>query len=154
MPTSDRFFWLKKWIDVALQWIPSHCDITGNKFTDSLANVWSNLPEPDPPASCHSIKRIITARFNTSYHKTITNITSGMIWNSLRDSSISYEFPWLVSIANFRTLTGQDYLRKQFYRFGLADFPRCPLCLTDSDMSGDRSLELMSWTWIKSMSVN
>ena len=43
-----------------------------------------------------------------------------------------------MGVVNFRTLTGHDYLRKHLHRFGLSDSLICPLCLTDSDMSGNQ----------------
>ena len=42
-----------------------------------------------------------------------------------------------MGVANFRTLTRHDYLRKLFHRFVLTNSPYWRHCLTDYDMSGD-----------------
>ena len=76
---------------VLLQWTPSHCRISGNEFADSLAKTGFDLPQLDLPTSYHRIKRIMTSKFKVSYHKTITNLTSRKIWDSLCDNPISYD---------------------------------------------------------------
>ncbi|GFT85468.1 putative rna-directed dna polymerase from transposon bs [Nephila pilipes] len=73
---------IKSGRNVAQQWIPSHCGIAGNEFADSLAKAGFNLPQSDPPASYHSIERIITAKFKAKYGETIINLTSEKTWDS------------------------------------------------------------------------
>ncbi|GFW18450.1 hypothetical protein TNCV_1184781 [Trichonephila clavipes] len=43
---------------------PSHCEIMGNGFVDTLDNTGSDIIQPDPPV-CYSTKRIINARCKT-----------------------------------------------------------------------------------------
>ncbi|GIY27706.1 hypothetical protein CDAR_237861 [Caerostris darwini] len=55
--------------NATLQWISSHCGVADNEFANTLTKVGSNLSQPDPPV----LERIITARFKTCHHETISN---------------------------------------------------------------------------------
>ncbi len=53
------------------------------------------------------------------------------------DNPIPHDMPRPVGVANFRIITGHDFLLKHLHRFGLADSPACPLCSSNFDMSGE-----------------
>ena len=110
MPTSARFF-DKKWMQCCLQWIQSHSGITGNGFADLFPKAETKLPQSDLPSSYRNIKRIVKAKFKACFQETIASLTSGKILDSFWDNPISYDLPRQVSVANFRTLIGHDYLR-------------------------------------------
>ena len=59
-----------------------------------------------------------------------------MLQEGRLENAIPRDLPLPVGVANIRVKTGHDYLRKHLHRFGLADSPTCPLCMT-ADMSGD-----------------
>ena len=111
---------IKSGLNVNLLWIPSHFGITGNEINDSLAKVGYNFPQPDLPKSYHSIKRIITVKFNASYHETITNLTNGKIWDFLWDNPFPYDLPRQVG-ALLTSGTILYYLKRHIHWFRLVE---------------------------------
>ncbi|GFW12013.1 putative rna-directed dna polymerase from transposon bs [Trichonephila clavipes] len=101
----------------ALQWIRSHCNISGNKQADRPTKVGSLMSHPDSSLPLGNIKIII-------YSKLQINIAS------LYDDATTVPSSLLLSVgvACFRLLTGHDYLQKHLYRIGVKYLACCHLC--------------------------
>ena len=46
-------------VHVTLQWIPGHCNISGNETADRLAKTGATKPQKIPPCTQSTIKRIL-----------------------------------------------------------------------------------------------
>ena len=46
-------------VHVTLQWIPGHCNISGNEKADKLAKIGSTKPQKIPPCTQNTIKKIL-----------------------------------------------------------------------------------------------
>ena len=44
-------------VQLTLQWIPGHCDLSGNEKADKLAKEGAKQDQPDNPASYKNIRR-------------------------------------------------------------------------------------------------
>lgn len=113
---------------IVLQWINSHCGIPGNEKADILAKNGCNLQQPHFTLSyqqiCGAIKHKLQRFLQNHYAEVMANKT----WSSLLGSPLPMNLPRSVFTANFRILTGHDFLQNHLCRIGVADSPVCVLC--------------------------
>ncbi|PRD32456.1 UNVERIFIED_CONTAM: hypothetical protein NCL1_20379 [Trichonephila clavipes] len=74
-----------------------------------LVKIGSDLSQPDSPVCYQSVKRNIIARFKDDLPENI----QGSVWgSSLMGSPIPFDLLKTVGVANFRIITGHNYLTK------------------------------------------
>uniref|UniRef100_A0A8D8WWH0 Reverse transcriptase n=1 Tax=Cacopsylla melanoneura TaxID=428564 RepID=A0A8D8WWH0_9HEMI len=86
--------------------------------------------------SFESVKRLVKSRSKENYNKWIRAESQGKKWQALvKNPDIIPNLPRKASVANFRLLTGHDYLSQHLHRIGIKDSPNCPLCPLNSPMN-------------------
>ena len=112
---------------IVLQWIPSHCGITGNERADGLAKRGTEIMQTAMrKTSYYTAATIIHNAINNEHHKNITNRTQSSTW---KDKLITVpDWPRREFIAKFRMSTEHDCLAGHLHRFGIYESPLCNLC--------------------------
>ena len=112
---------------IVLQWIPSHCGITGNERADELAKRGTEIMQTAMRKTpYYTAATIIRNAINNEHHKSITNRTQSSTW---KDKLITVpDWPRRESVAKFRMSTGHDCLAGHLHRFGIYESPLCNLC--------------------------
>ncbi|GFT41542.1 hypothetical protein TNCV_3942901 [Trichonephila clavipes] len=101
----------KSRVSIALQWISSHCNISGNEKADRLAKAGSLVSQPDFPLPLHNIIRLIYSKLQINRISQYGDAATGKRWNILlnKNGRIPSSLPRSVRVACFRILTGQTY---------------------------------------------
>ncbi|GFU51685.1 putative gag-pol polyprotein [Trichonephila clavipes] len=99
---------------IALQWIPSHCNICRNEKADRLAKAGSLMSQLDSLLPLSNIKRLIYSKLHTNRISQYGDAAAGKRWNILlnRSGRIPSSVPRSVEVVCFRLLTGHDYLQR------------------------------------------
>ncbi|GFW38769.1 putative rna-directed dna polymerase from transposon bs [Trichonephila clavipes] len=123
---------------IALQRIPSHCNISGNEKADRLAKTGSLMSQPDSPFPLRNIKRLIYSKLQINRVSQYSDAAAGKMWSILLNKSgrIPCSQHRFVGVAYFRLLTGYDYFQMYLHRFGVKDSACCPLG-NQGEMEGD-----------------
>ena len=103
---------------VVLQWIPSHCDISGNEEADKLSKAGSRLEQPTHPVSYPEVKTLIKSRFRQQWY-THRNL-AGAEKDSLQDLD-----RWQQTLI-FRLRTGHCRLLHHLHRLKISHTNICP----------------------------
>ncbi|GFW42452.1 hypothetical protein TNCV_240491 [Trichonephila clavipes] len=94
---------------IALLWIPSYCNISGNEKAFRLAKAGSLMSQTDSLLPLRNIKRLIYNKMQTNSVSQFGDSAAGKKWNILLNKSGKLPSS-LVGVACFRLLTGYDYL--------------------------------------------
>ncbi|XP_073990934.1 uncharacterized protein [Rhodnius prolixus] len=119
---------------VVLQWVPSHCGLTGNKQADELARRGAEMQQPDTPLAFSAVKKVVKSSYNEEIKRTQQHQAEGKRWRTLLENPVSVTAARKEAVACFRMTTGHDYLQKHLHRIGVVDSPMCPLCLQEEEM--------------------
>ncbi|GFY18586.1 hypothetical protein TNCV_2398111 [Trichonephila clavipes] len=86
---------------IALQWIPSHCNISGNEKADRLAKAGSFMSLPESRLPLHNIKRLIYSKLKVNRVSQYGDAATGKRWNILLNKSgrIPSSLPRSVGVA-------------------------------------------------------
>ena len=102
---------------VALQWIPSHCDLKGNEKADMLSKAGSRLEQTRHPISYMEAKTLIRAKYHQKWkdeHEPANEHDCLQDLNRWQQTTI------------FRLRTGHCLLLSHLYRLKLAQTNECP----------------------------
>ncbi|GFU16434.1 putative rna-directed dna polymerase from transposon bs [Trichonephila clavipes] len=115
---------------IALQWIPSHCNIPGKEKADRLAKAGSLISQADSPLPLRNIKRLIYGKLQINRASQYGDAAASKRWSTLLNKSGRNPSSLLrsVGVVCFRLLTEHDYLQRHLHRIGLKDSVCCPLC--------------------------
>ncbi|KAK7097663.1 hypothetical protein V1264_004608 [Littorina saxatilis] len=105
--------------NVAVQWIPAHCGLSGNEEADRLAKTGSHLEQTRPTVSYSEAKTLVKRHYQTT-------------WNAQHSLPSDDQMPNLQRHQQtilFRLRTGHCRLRAHMHRLGLSHTPNC-LCET------------------------
>ena len=105
---------------VAIQWIPSHCDIPGNEKADALAKQGSQMPQP--PLTYQEAKRTTKQEWR---HKWLEKNCG---YEAHKDPMHSLN-RWQQKTL-FRLRTGHSRLNSHLHRLKIASSPLCP-CIVE-----------------------
>ncbi|GFV71051.1 putative rna-directed dna polymerase from transposon bs [Trichonephila clavipes] len=131
---------------IVLQWIPCHCNISGNEKADRLAEAGSLMTPPDSPLPPRNVKRLIYSKLRINSLLQYGDVAAGKRWNIVLNKSgriLSY-LPRSVGVACFRLLTGHDYLQRHLHCIGVKDTACCPQC-HQGEMDGDHPPQTLSY---------
>jgi len=116
-----------KYKQIALQWIPGHCQITGNEQADLLAKKGAKITRTyirETP--CHSIKLHLKQVFRSAYRHELETRLSHKPWT--QEISKVTVWPRRRAVAEFRLCVGHDCLGTHLHRIGIHPDPYCTLC--------------------------
>ena len=119
-------------VNIYLQWIPGHTNITGNDKADSLAKQGAQLPQNDASASIQTAKQIIKQSKKKIWLNRWKESGKGRaIFRHMEspdphDSINQLQRKEQVSI--FRLRSGHIPLNAHLTRIGVRTSPDCPLC--------------------------
>ncbi|XP_073989695.1 uncharacterized protein [Rhodnius prolixus] len=125
---------------VILQWIPSHCGLSGNEEADRLAKLSAKMTQPEGPIPFETTSRICRTKAKKRTAELHTTLSEGKRWAIMRDNVLPKNLPRSVAVACFRLVTGHDYLQAHLFKIGVVDNPNCVLC-GNGPMTGDHLLE-------------
>ena len=137
--------------NVHLQWIPSHCGVSGNEKADLLAKKGTQIsqtslitiPYRRTATNIHHMVR-------EAFHANLQEQTKNKPWKDKLPTNVP-EWPRKEAVAIFRTITGHDCLGKHLHRLGILPTPCCMLCNSLDTMDADHirncpSLKAISFT--------
>ena len=101
---------------IAVQWIPSHCGLTGNEEADRLAKTGSRLEQTNQPVSYREAKTLVKRIFKTQFDDQHSHPSDDQMSQLQRSQQTMI----------FRLRTGHCRLRAHLYRLGLSHTPDCP----------------------------
>jgi hypothetical protein len=107
-------------------WTPSHCGTPGNDKIDTLAKDESNLLSPEEPNTYQQAVASSIWRTQTSQRQSLRDGSGDKLPSAPRRS---------FSVANFRLITGHDYLQRHPNRIGLKDSRRAQRAATPTKWS-------------------
>ena len=118
---------------MVLQWVPSHCGLTGNEQADALAKKGTSINGHGTGTTPYiTIKTLLKRKFKNLHEIEILERTEGKIW---RDEIHTVpDGPRNEAVASFRLITGHDLLNKHLHRIGIAPDPYCSLCQQQEHM--------------------
>jgi ribonuclease HI len=131
---------MQKHREVVLQWIPSHCDIAGNKHADMLARMGAKLPQERRRLSVQEVKLHVKEAVREREVNRWREESENKPWaqhlikphiKQTRKEAARTKIPRAAAVANFRLNTGHDLLGAHLHRFGIIDSDICNLCNTD-----------------------
>ena len=102
--------------EVVMQWIPSHCGLSGNDEADRLARSGSKEEQPMHKISYGEAKTLIQRQFHQKWTEAHPSPSDDGIKNLQRQQQTIL----------FRLRTGHCRLRYHMYRLGLCHSPDCP----------------------------
>ena len=123
---SNTFLYFKH-KEIALQWIPGHCQITGNEQADELAKKGAKITQTymrETPY--HSIKLYFKQAFRSLYRNELETRLSDKPWT--QEISKVTDWPRRRAVAEFRLSVGQDCLGAHLHRTAIRPDPYCTLC--------------------------
>ena len=118
---------------MVLQWVPSHCGLTGNEQADALAKKGTSINGHGTGTTPYiTTKTLLKRKFKNLHEIEILKRTDGKIW---RDEIHTVpDGPRNEAVASFRLITGHDLLNKHLHRIGIAPDPYCSLCQQQEHM--------------------
>ena len=110
-----------------LQWIPGHCQISGNEQADILAKKGAQITQTHiRESSYHSIKLHLEQVFQSVYrHELETRLTHKQ-WK--QEITKIPDWPGRKAVAEFRLCVGHDCLGTHLHRTAIRPDPCCMLC--------------------------
>jgi len=112
---------------IALQWIPGHCQIIGNKHTDALAEKGAKITQTHIGETCyHSIKLHLKQVFQSVYRYELEIKLPQKPWK--QEISKIPDWPRRKAVAEFRLRVGHDCLGARLHRIAIRPDPYCMLC--------------------------
>jgi len=112
---------------IALQWIPGHCQIAGNEQTDALPKKGTKITQTHiRETSYRSIKLHLKQAFHSAYRHELQTRLSHKPWKQ----EITKIPNWTrrKAVAEFRLCVGHDSLDTHLHRTGIRPDPYCTLC--------------------------
>jgi len=112
---------------IAPQWIPGHCQITGNKQAAELAKKGAKITQTyirETPY--HSIKRHLKQAFWSMYRHELETRLSHKQW--MQEISKVTDWPRRRAVAVFRLCVGHDCLGAHLHRIGIRPDHYCTPC--------------------------
>jgi len=118
---------------IALQWIPGHCQITENEQADLLAKKGSKITQTYiRETTYHSIKLHLKQVFRSAYRHELETRLSHKPWTE--EMSKVTDWPRRRAVAEFRLCVGHDCLGKHLHRIVIHPDPYCTLCSLQEPM--------------------
>jgi len=112
---------------IALQWIPGHCQITGKEQADVLAKKGTKITQThNTETPYHSIKLYLKQAFRSVYRHELETKLSHKQWT--QEISKVTDWPRKRAVAEFRLCVGHDWLGAHLHRIGIRPDPYCMLC--------------------------
>ena len=114
---------------IALQWIPGHCQIAGNKYADTLAKMGAKITQTHiRETSYHSIKLLVHLKqvFRSAYRQELGTKLSQKPWT--QELVKIPDWPRRKAVAEFQLCVGHDCLGTHLHRIGIRPDPYCMLC--------------------------
>jgi len=112
---------------IALQWIPGHCQITGNKQADLLAKKGAKITQTYiRETSYHSIKLHLKQVFRSAHRHELETRLSHKPWT--QEISKVTDWPRKRAVAEFRLCVGHYCLGTHLHRIAIRPDPYCTLC--------------------------
>jgi len=122
---------------IALQWIPGHCQIAGNEQADVLAKKGAKITQTNiRETSFHSIKLHLKQVFQSVYRHEVETRLSHKPWK--QETAKIPDWPRRKTVAEFRLCVGHDCLGTHLHRTGIRPDSYCMLCSRREPM--DRNL--------------
>jgi len=122
---------------IALQWIPEYCQITGNEQADWLAKKgtkhYTNIYIRE--TRYHSIKLYLKQVFRSAYRHELETRLSHKPWT--QEISKVRDWPRRRAVAEFRLCVGHDCLGAHLHRIAIRPDPYCTLCSFHESMGGN-----------------
>ena len=116
-----------KYKQIALQWIPGHCQITGNEQADLLTKKGTKITQTYIRETLyHSIKLHLKQVFRSAYRHELETRLSHKPW--IEEISKVTDWPRRRAVAEFRLCVGHDCLGTHLHRIGIHPDPYCTLC--------------------------
>ena len=107
---------------LVLQWIPSHCGVSGNEEADRLSKMGSNMEQQMHPISYREVSTMLRSLFQQEWRNTHqVGAEKDAMWQLNRAQQVTI----------FRLRTGHCRLLSYLYRLRLAPTDDCP-CGTGS----------------------
>ena len=102
---------------LTLQWIPSHCGVSGNEQADRLSKAGSRQEQPSHPVSYKEARTMLKSQFKTEWRqKHRVGAEEDAIWQLERAQQVII----------FRLRTGHCQLLSHLYRLRLSPTDDCP----------------------------
>ena len=113
---QSALFNLSEQCTIALQWIPSHCQIDGNERADRLSKSGSKQEQFEHPVSYPEAKTLVKSQFQQNW-KTLHNHNKETSLKGLGRKE---------QTTIFRLRTGHCRLRHHLYRLKISHTDECP----------------------------
>ena len=118
---------------ISLQWIPGHCQISGNEKADFLAKKGTKIPlASTPQLSYQSVKLYVKSAIREWHSRELGSRISSKHWKNTIMCIPAR--PRMEAVAMFRLTTGHDLLAKHLHRIGILPSPNCKLCNLQEEM--------------------
>ncbi|XP_041350882.1 uncharacterized protein LOC121369872 [Gigantopelta aegis] len=102
---------LSLYMQVVVQWVPTHCGIAGNEYADKLTKAGNTMEQPNHTISLRETKTIIKRKFR---------------FTNTRTKDPIHHLERYQETTMFRLRTGHCHLGAHMYRLKLADTDECP----------------------------
>ena len=127
---------LEEELEITIQWVPSHVNLTHNEHVDGLAKTAHRLQEEtSAPLDKKEVKMMIDSKLQRicqiQYEAVRDDLHIGGIKRTLE------HWPWAssksrrIETALARLRIGHTRLKKNLHRFNLAEDPNCSTCRTE-----------------------
>jgi len=127
---------------IALQWIPRHCQIAVNEHADALAIKGAKITQTHiRETSYHSIKLQLKQMFQSVYRYELQKKLSQKPWK--KEITKIPDWPRRKAVAEFQLCVRHDCLRTHLHRTGIRPEPYCMICSLREPLDRNR---LGQWT--------
>ena len=112
---------------IALQWIPGHCQIAGNEHANALAKKGAKITQTHiRGTSYHPIKLHLKQVFQIVYRHELETELSQKAWK--QEIAKIPDWPRRKAVAEFRLCVGHDCFGTHLQCIGICPDPYCMLC--------------------------
>ena len=119
----------------SFQWVPSHCDVSGNELADGLAvAAHLNLDQPiiEVPPCLSNLKKELSNSINDKYNLRWRVTSAATHLGLIKDRFVSWHHIFVhdrrSDVVISRLRLGHTCLKGHLYKIGLADSPNCTNC--------------------------